>query len=98
MMSEKAYENKIKKFLKEKGIWYIKYNPEFYGRAGVPDILACCNGRFLAIEVKRENGKVSPLQQHNINELKRNGAIALITRPSEFEKLKETICNIHIQK
>lgn len=53
MASEKNFENRIKSFLKSNNCYFIKYwgGGEFT-KAGVPDILACCNGRFLGIEVR----------------------------------------------
>ena len=77
-MSEKAFENKIKKFLKEKGCYFLKYNPEYFGIKGTPDLLICCNGYFLGIEVKRETGKPSKLQLKKVEKRWRNchGAIS----------------------
>ena len=33
-----------------------------YGTAGIPDIIACVDGRFYAFEVKTETGKPTKLQ------------------------------------
>ena len=41
-----------------------------YGTAGVPDIIACINGRFFAFEVKTETGKLSKLQETTIQRIK----------------------------
>ena len=30
-----------------------------YGTAGIPDVIACINGRFVAFEVKTETGKLT---------------------------------------
>jgi Holliday junction resolvase len=49
-----------------------------YQKAGVPDIIACLNGRFVGIEVKRPGGIVSPLQQYNIDEIHRSGGVAFV--------------------
>ncbi|MDO4681110.1 MAG: VRR-NUC domain-containing protein [Aerococcus sp.] len=47
--------------------------------AGTPDILACVDGRFVAIEVKRpKGGVVSPLQQHQMQKIKRAGGLAMV--------------------
>ena len=47
MASEKNFENRIKSFLKSNNCYFIKYwgGGEFT-KAGVPDILACCNGKL----------------------------------------------------
>ncbi len=37
-----------------------------YGTAGIPDILCCYKGRFLAFEVKSATGKPTKLQEVTI--------------------------------
>lgn len=86
MAGEKNFENKIKKFLKDRGCWYVKYFANRNTRAGVPDILACVNGRFVAIEVKAENGKPTELQKWNVEQIRKSGGIALILYPADWEK------------
>ena len=41
-----------------------------YGTAGIPDIIACINGRFVAFEVKTETGKLTKLQEITIQKIK----------------------------
>ena len=91
MASEKNFENKIKQFLKDKNCYYVKYFANRMTKVGVPDILACVNGYFVGIEVKAENGVASDLQIYNIDQIKRAGGIAVIVRPSEWDKLKSLI-------
>lgn len=50
------------------------------GLKGVSDILGCYKGRFLAIEVKRPSGKLSPDQELFLNHVRENGGIALVAR------------------
>jgi Holliday junction resolvase len=91
MAGEKNFENKIKKFLKDRGCWYVKYFANRNTRAGVPDILACVNGRFVAIEVKAENGKPTELQKWNVEQIKKSGGIALILYPADWERFTALI-------
>lgn len=91
MVQEKRFENKIKKYLSENNIWHVKYFANGFTKSGIPDILACCNGHFLAIEVKAENGRPSELQLHHIEKIKQSGGHAVIVKPSQFEELKELI-------
>lgn len=94
MAQEKRFENKIKKFLEDNGCWYVKFFANAYTKAGVPDLLACCNGKFVAIEVKAENGRPSELQLHNIEEIKKAGGIAIVLYPKDFEMFKNLIWEI----
>ena len=91
MAQEKQFENKIKKYLSDNNIWHVKYFANGFTKSGIPDILACCNGRFLAIEVKAENGRPSELQLHHIEKIKQSGGYAVIVKPSQFEELKQLI-------
>ena len=77
-MNEKTVENQIKRYLDRLGVWYMKVHGSMYQKAGVPDIIACINGHFVGIEVKRPGGKVSALQQLQIDEINRNGGCAFV--------------------
>ena len=52
----------ICKYLDSIGAWYFKPFMAGYGKRGVPDIVACINGRFVGIEVKREGGVLTMMQ------------------------------------
>ena len=51
-----------------------------YGTAGIPDIIACVEGRFFAFEVKTESGKVTPLQAATIQKILAAGGMAAVVR------------------
>lgn len=91
MAEEKNFENKIKKYLELKGAWFVKYFANRNTKSGVPDILACVNGHFVAIEVKATYGRPSPLQIWNIDRIKAAGGIALIVYPKDWETFKSII-------
>ena len=90
-MKEKAPENKVKAYLKSLGRSVLKYNPEFFGQAGTPDLLVCCNGYFLGIEIKQEKGRPSKLQLEKIEQIKNAGGISFVLKPSGFEDFKTLI-------
>ena len=91
MGKEKLFESRIKQYLTENGIWYVKYFANGFTKSGIPDILACCNGHFLAIEVKAENGRPSELQLYHVEKIKESGGHAVIVKPSQFDELKKLI-------
>ncbi len=77
MKSPEGYEkDAICKYLDEIGAWYFKPFMAGYGKAGVPDIIACHKGRFLAIEVKREGKEPTVLQTRMFREIKASGGAA----------------------
>ena len=92
MASEKNFENKVKGFLKDQGCWFVKYwgGGEFT-KAGIPDILCCCNGYFLGIEVKAPKGKPSELQKWNIGKINDANGYGVILYPDQFDQFKELI-------
>lgn len=89
MAAEKQFENKIKKYLKDNGYWSVKYFANGFTKAGIPDVLACVNGYFVAIEVKAPRGKPSELQLYNVNQINGCGGFAVIVRPHQWDLLKE---------
>lgn len=91
MAQEKSFENKIKKFLEEQGCWYVKYFANRMTKSGIPDILACVNGYFVAIEVKASNGKPSELQYYHRDKIRATGGISIILYPEQFDEFKDYI-------
>lgn len=94
MAEEKQFENRIKSWLDSKEIWYVKYFANRNTKVGIPDILACVSGHFVAIEVKASNGKPSSLQLMNRKKIRDANGIAVILYPDQFEKFKMFIEDI----
>ena len=51
-----------------------------YGTAGIPDIIACINGRFYGFEVKNEIGQPTKLQEATIRKILAAGGTAVVVR------------------
>ena len=86
-MKEKAIENKIKQYLKTvEDLYFFKEHGGLYGTAGVPDIICCYKGRFIALEVKAPDGKATALQDATIRRIIGAGGIARIVRSLEEVK------------
>jgi hypothetical protein len=58
-----------------------------YGRSGVPDIIACYKGRFIAIECKSGDNKPTLLQLRNIEDIKRTEGYAIVVNESNIGAL-----------
>lgn len=97
MAQEKIFENKIKKYLKDHGCYCVKYFGCNYSTSGTPDILACVNGYFLAIEVKAATGTASELQLAKIRDIRKAGGFAYVVYPSGWSKLKAIIDGVLIE-
>ena len=58
-----------------------------YGTAGIPDIIACMDGRFYAFEVKRPGGRLSRLQDVTLKKIEAAGGVAvMVTSVDEVKK------------
>ena len=92
MAAEKSFENKVKKFLEDEGCWFLKYwGGAAYTKAGIPDLLVCCNGYFLGVELKAPNGRPSPLQIYNLKKIDESGGYGILLYPKDFETFKGLI-------
>ena len=80
-MKESDIVKAILKYLKTlTGCFCWKEHGGMYGTAGIPDIIACINGRFFGFEVKIENGKPTKLQEATIRKILAAGGTALVVR------------------
>ena len=90
-MREKEFEIKVKKYLQKNGCWYLKTWSNGVQREGVPDLLVCCNGYFLGIELKAQTGQPTDLQLWNIDKIRQAGGIGIVLYPNQYEEFKELI-------
>ena len=94
MGTEKSYENKIKTYVKSIGAYFIKTHGDRFSKVGTPDILACVNGKFVAVEVKGEKGKPSELQLYHIEQIQKAGGHSFLLYPKDFEDFKNFCKNL----
>lgn len=75
-MTEQQLQKKIITYLESLGAWTVKTITT--NKRGTPDILACLDGRFIAIEVKAKGklNTVSKIQEHQLNTITDKGGIA----------------------
>ena len=100
--SEKSFEIEVKKYLSSINAYYFKVWGGGFQRAGIPDVICCKNGIFIAIELKSQTGKPTELQKYNIKEINKAGGLGIILYPDGFKEFKKLMsevmkCNSHIQ-
>lgn len=72
MKTPESYEKaEIKQYLDSIGAWYFCPYMAGFGKSGVPDIVACIDGRFWAIEVKREGKAPTAIQRTRMEEIEK---------------------------
>lgn len=92
MAKEKNLQTKVTVFLKSEGCWYVKYwGGGAYTRAGVPDLLVCCCGVFLGVELKAPRGKPSELQIHELHRIRDTGGLAVLLYPDDLDVFKNLV-------
>jgi Holliday junction resolvase len=81
----------VKKILDGLGIYHFSPFMAGMGRAGVPDIIACHKGRFIAIECKAGKGKTTALQDRELNAIADAGGYAFVARETNIKELREAL-------
>ena len=88
---EKKVKDKIVTVLKDEGVYYFFPATHGYGRSGVPDIIACVNGHFLAIECKAGGGKLTALQVREIETIRRCGGVAVVANEENWDMVRALV-------
>ncbi len=91
MGPEKTFENRVKAFIKAQDCWFVKFFANKMTKEGIPDVLSCINGYFVAIEIKAQNGKPSDLQIYHCEKIREAGGFAFILYPSGFNDFKKFV-------
>ena len=90
---EKKVKKKVVEILKQYDAYYFYPVTGGFGASGVPDIIACYNGRFLGIEVKADAKKRGPtaLQQKNLNQINATGGVGVVIDANNLDELEEVM-------
>ena len=88
---EKKVKDKVKALLTSEGVYFFMPATHGFGRSGVPDIVACVNGLFLAIETKAGTNKPTALQVREIETIRRNNGVAVVVNEENWDMVRELI-------
>lgn len=77
-MSEATLQRKIRALLESRGARVYKQHGDIYSPPGIPDLLICYRGRFVAIEVKMPGKKPTEMQTRVMEEICAAGGIAFV--------------------
>jgi Holliday junction resolvase len=78
MTPEGAVKNLVKKVLDAYNVYYFMPAANGYGKAGVPDIICCYMGKFVAIECKAKGGKPTALQVRELERIRTANGVAIV--------------------
>jgi hypothetical protein len=89
---EAKVKAKVKKVLNDMNAYYVMPVTSGFGNSGAPDFLVCYRGRFIGVECKAGTGKVTALQQDNLDRIVKNGGTALVINESNIDSLSQEFC------
>lgn len=91
-MTEQKIQKKIIDYLKSKGAYVEK--AVLMTTSGAPDIRVCYKGKFIAFEVKKPGGKLTPLQEVKLQKIREAGGVA--EKVESLQEVKNIIENLEI--
>lgn len=91
MHPETRFKEKVQRRLKKLPlVWFVKIQQVVI--RGIPDILICANGKFIAWELKVGNNNLTALQKYNIEMINKAHGIAREVTPENLEERLEELC------
>jgi Holliday junction resolvase len=91
MTPEAKVKASVVKLLKKYEVYYFFPATHGFGRSGVPDIICCFDGEFLALEIKAGSNKPTALQEREMQRICEAGGHAYLINEEEVDKLDEWI-------
>jgi len=98
MTPEAKVKKKVKELLDFYGVYHFSPQTGGYGRSGVPDIICCADGKFLAIECKAGRGRCTALQIRELEKIKFAGGEALIINENNLEEVEQCLTSSRMRK
>jgi hypothetical protein len=88
---EKKVKDQVVKVLKAFGAYYFFPATHGYGRSGVPDIVCCYKGRFVAFECKAGGNKCTTLQLKEIDAICMAGGEAYVIKEDNVDLVRAVL-------
>ena len=88
---EKKVKNKVVALLKERNAYYFFPATYGMGRSGVPDVVACHQGKFIGIECKAGKNKPTALQLRELAAIEAAGGSSVVINEHNIDELKEIL-------
>jgi len=97
MTPEKRVKEKIVRILKKREVYYFFPATHGFGRSGVPDIIICHRGHFLAIEVKAGKNITTQLQEREIRLIRESGGTAVVVNETNVDAVDALLDAIEVK-
>ena len=91
---ETLFKEKVFKDLSTlEGSWFFK--SQEVAQRGIPDVIMCVKGTFVAIELKKDaHAKIDSLQTWTLRKIGSTGALALVAYPENWDEILTQIKEI----
>lgn len=91
---EGKVKKKVVEILRSYNIYYFFPATGGYGKSGVPDIVCCANGKFVAIECKAGDNKTTALQNIQIQKIREAKGVAIVINEDNLAELHKVLVSI----
>lgn len=91
---EKRVKDACVEVLKEFNAYYFFPVMGGYGRSGIPDIIVCFRGHFIAIECKAGFNTTTQLQERELKAIATAGGVTLVIREDTIDLLRQELRRI----
>ena len=88
---ESRVKKRVKEVLKNLGAYYVMPVTSGYGNSGAPDFLVCYQGKFIGLECKAGKGRVTALQQRNLDLIDLAGGWSFVINEENVEQLNNLV-------
>lgn len=91
---ERKVKDKVTAVLRERGAYYFFPPANGFGRAGIPDIVGCYLGQFIAIECKAGKNTATRLQLREIDNIIKAGGVALVVNEHNINEIEQILSQL----
>ncbi len=88
---EAKVKRDVAKILDIYNVYYFFPPANGYGRQGIPDVICCIHGHFLAIECKAGKGTTTVLQDREIAKITQHGGTAMVINENNMQELHDLL-------
>ena len=89
MTPEAKVKKKVVDVIKKNSAYYFFPATGGYGRSGVPDVVCCYRGYFVAIECKAGSNKPTPLQEAEMAKIRQAHGFTLVVNEDNIADVQK---------
>jgi len=92
---ETVFRRQVCAWIDEQLVHCVRMTIQQVALCGTPDLLLCLNGRFVALELKAEDGKATALQRHILDKIISKGrGVSFVAKPSNWLEIQKRLLEI----